>query len=51
MTPEKRRELENDLREMMCAHQAYKELLDKVCEIGRRIRNKVLEAENALDGK
>lgn len=49
MTPEKRKELQDDLRELMCAHAAYKELLDKVCAVGRRLRKHILATERALD--
>lgn len=49
MTEEERKQLQNDLRELHCAHTSYTELLTKVCEIGRRIRRKCLELERKLD--
>ena len=44
-----RKELQQDLRELMLAHVEYEELLKKVEELGKKIRRLVITAEELLD--
>jgi hypothetical protein len=49
MTPPQRKELQDDLRELVIAHAEYEELMKKVFAIGSKIRTLVINAEKLLD--
>lgn len=44
-----RKQLQDDLRELVIAHAEYEELMKKVFAIGSKIRQLVIKAEKLLD--
>jgi len=51
MNEDQRKELQQDLRELMLAHVEYEELLKKVDGLGKKIRRLVIKTEELLDTK